>query len=188
MISYLIGQVKKLGEKSLTLLVGGVGYEVFVSKKILSNIKPEQNLELDIVTIVKEDAFDLYGFTNQNQYYFFKLLVGISGIGPKSALAILDAAEPEDIRQAIINDDPGLLQKVNGIGKKTAERIVVELKSKIGTGLTATTDSQSSSEVMEALESLGYKVVEIREAIKQVDNKLSTEKKISQVLKILGKQ
>ncbi len=187
MISYLTGQVKRLGEKSLTLLVGGVGYEVFVAKGILSDVKPGQDIEFDIVTIVREDAFDLYGFTNESQYHFFKLLITISGIGPKSALSILDAAGVEDIRQAITNDDPGFLQKVNGIGKKTAERIVVELKSKIGAGLTASIGSESSSEVVEALESLGYKPVEIREAVKQVDNKLSVEEKISQVLRLLGK-
>ena len=87
----------------------------------------------------------------------------------------------------LLNDDPGSLQKVNGIGKKTAERIVIELKSKIGAGLVASSTQQGSGEVIEALESLGYKAVEIRDALKQIDQSLTTEQKVSQILKLLGK-
>ncbi len=187
MISYLQGQIKKAGERSLTVLVGGVGYEVFVDNDTLTKAVIGQEVEFYVYTAVREDAIDLFGFLSESQYYFFKLLITISGIGPKSALNILAAAKPEDIRQAVVNDDPGLLQKVNGIGKKTAERIVVELKSKIGAGIVASGDSNVSSEVIEALESLGYRAGEIREALRQVDDNLSTEKKVSQILKLLGK-
>jgi Holliday junction DNA helicase RuvA len=187
MISYLQGQVKRITERSLTVLTGGVGYEVFTAKDTLTQVKIGEEVELLVYTAVREDAIDLYGFKDDSQFYFFKLLITISGIGPKSALNILDSAGPEDIRQAVINDDPGMLQKVNGIGKKTAERIVVELKSKIGAGLVAGSSQHASSEVIEALESLGYKAVEIREVLKQIDQTLTTEQKVSQILKLLGK-
>lgn len=186
MISYLQGQIKRIGEKSLTLLVGGVGYEIYTTNDVLGDLRVAEDKEFFIVTVVKEDAFDLYGFLDASRYHFFKLLISISGIGPKSALGILDAADTEDIRQAIVNNDPGLLQKLNGVGKKTAERIVMELKTKIGTGLVATSGG-GSSEVVDALESLGYHALEIREAIKQIDSNLSTEEKVSQVLKLLGR-
>lgn len=186
MISYLQGQIKRIGEKSLTVLVGGVGYEVFVTNDILTNSQTGAEIELFIHTAVREDAMDLFGFQDESKYYFFKLLITISGIGPKSALNILEAAGPDDIRQAVLNDDPGFLQKVNGIGKKTAERIVVELKSKIGAGIVSS-ERGASSEVIEALESLGYRSNEIRDALKQVDANLSIEKKVSQILKLLGK-
>jgi Holliday junction DNA helicase RuvA len=187
MISYLQGQIKIVSERSLTIMTGGVGYEVFVTKDILSDATIGKDIELYIYTAVREDAIDLFGFKDESRYYFFKLLISISGIGPKSALNILDSAGPDDIRQAVLNDDPGLLQKVNGIGKKTAERIVVELKSKIGAGLVASSERGASSEVIEALESLGYRANEIREALRQVDSNLNTEKKVSQILKLLGK-
>ncbi len=186
MISYLQGQVKRIGEKSLTLLVGGVGYELYVTNDVLSGVQVGQEKEFFVATVIKEDVFDLYGFSDASRYHFFKLLISISGIGPKSALNILDSADTEDIRQAVINDDPSILQKLNGVGKKTAERIVMELKSKIGTSLVATSGS-GSSEVVEALESLGYRSSEIREAIKNVDPQLSIEEKVSQVLKLLGR-
>lgn len=187
MISYLQGQVKRQTERSLTVLTGGVGYEVYITNDTLAKLHVGEDIELLVYTAVREDAIDLYGFTDESQFYFFKLLITISGIGPKSALNILDSATPEDIRQAVINDDPGSLQKVNGIGKKTAERIVVELKSKIGAGLVAGSSQHPSGEVIEALESLGYKAVEIREALKQIDQALTTEQKVSQILKLLGK-
>jgi len=187
MISYLQGQIKRLTDRSVTVLTGGVGYEVFIANDTLSKLQVGQEVELLVYTAVREDAIDLYGFIDESKFYFFKLLITISGIGPKSALNILDSAEPEDIRQAVLNDDPGSLQKVNGIGKKTAERIVVELKSKIGAGLVAGSSQHASSEVIEALESLGYKAVEIREVLKQIDQALTTEQKVSQILKLLGK-
>jgi holliday junction DNA helicase RuvA len=187
MISFLQGTIHRIGERSLTLLVGGVGYEVFTVNDTLSKVKTGEEIALLVVTNVREDAIELFGFIDESKYHFFKLLITISGIGPKSALNILDAAQPEDIRQAVTNDDPGLLQKVNGIGKKTAERIVVELKSKIGAGIVASSGGSASGEVIEALETLGYRASEIREALKQVDEALSTEQKISRILKLLGK-
>ncbi len=186
MISFLQGQIRRIGEKSLTIMTGGVGYEVFTTNDILSQVKVGSDIEMFVYTAVREDAIDLFGFQDESKYYFFKLLITISGIGPKSALNILDSAGPDDIRQAVLTDDPGSLQKVNGIGKKTAERIVVELKSKIGAGIVSS-ERGTSSEVVEALESLGYRASEIRDALGKVDPELSTEKKVSQILKLLGK-
>lgn len=188
MIAYLQGQVKQINEKSLVLLVGGVGYEVFCPGRVLSEVKIGQDLELEIFTVVKEDAFSLYGFFGLQDKKMFELLLGISGVGPRSALGILDAASVQDITEAVINQDPSILKTVSGIGAKTAERIVLELKNKItkGAGLPSAT-GRGHIDVVEALQGLGYQLVEIREALQSVDNNLSLEEKIKAALKHLGR-
>ena len=188
MIAYLNGQVKQIGEKSLILLVNNVGYKVAVSGNLLSKIKVGDDLELEVVTVVKEDAFDLYGFPSFHNKRMFQLLTTISGVGPKSALNILDAASAEEIAEAVINQDPAILKTVSGIGAKTAERIVLELKNKITKGIETTVSAGSSQvDVFDALQGLGYQLSEIRDALKSVDNKLSLEEKIKAALKNLGR-
>ncbi len=188
MIAYLIGQVKQINDKSIVLLVNGVGYDVFCSGKLLSEVKKGQDLELEIFTVVKEDAFHLYGFSSQQDKKMFELLLGISGVGPKSALNILDAASVQEITEAVINQDPAILKTVSGIGPKTAERIVLELKNKITKGQALSAASgRGQIDVVEALQGLGYQLMEIREALQSVDNNLSLEDKIKAALKNLGR-
>lgn len=188
MIAYLNGQVKQIGEKSLTLLVGGVGYQVFCQGRLLSDIKVGQDLELEIFTVVKEDAFNLYGFSSLQDKKMFELLLGVNGVGPKSALSTLDAASTQEITEAVINQDPAILKTVSGIGAKTAERIVLELKNKITKGIQATISAGNAQvDVIEALQGLGYQLVEIRDALKLVDGNLTLEEKIKAALKNLGK-
>jgi len=193
MISYLFGKIKYKNTKSITLEINGVGYEVFVSEPILEKLKVDENKEFFISSYVREDTFSLYGFETQEEKIFFELLISVSGVGPKSALQTLSIAKLSEIKKAILRDDPSLLKKVSGIGTKTAERIVVELKNKLDNILIdknekidLTSDGQTGA--FEALQSLGYSAQEIRNALRKVPNETENEDEIiKQVLKLLGK-
>jgi len=193
MISYLFGKIKYKDNKSITLEINGVGYEVFVSEPILEKLKVDENKEFFISSYVREDTFSLYGFETQEEKIFFELLISVSGVGPKSALQTLSIAKLSEIKKAILRDDPSLLKKVSGIGTKTAERIVVELKNKLDNILIdrnekidLTSDGQTGA--FEALQSLGYSAQEIRNALRKVPNETENEDEIiKQVLKLLGK-
>ncbi len=188
MIAYIQGKVKSINEKSIIILVNGVGYEVFVLGRTASTLAKGQDIELNTVHVIKENAQELYGFITDREKAIFNLLVTISGVGPKSALNILNASTPEEITSAVINQDSAILEKVSGIGKKTAARIVLELKNKLATGISEEVAGKSHDvEVLEALEALGYHISEVRDILREVDGGLSTEDKIKTVLKSLGK-
>src|SRR3989344_9601834 len=133
MISSLKGTVTSKDQKSLVLEVGDVGLRVSSTNETLTKAKKGAALALFTHLVVREDALTLYGFVDKETLKFFELLIGISGIGPKTAVAILNVAEPETIRKAVSSGDTSYLTKVSGIGKKTADRIVRELEDKIGT-------------------------------------------------------
>lgn len=191
MIAYLEGKVKSVHEKSLILLVGSVGYEIFATGTTRASLREGQELQLYISHVVKEDAQELYGFLTPEEKKMFVLLNSITGVGPKSALAVLELASPAEVTQAVLNHDPTLLQKVSGIGRKTAERIVLELKNKLAKDKEFLTLSRTAAsydaEVIEALEGLGYRLPEIRSALQKMGKDLTTEEKIKGVLKFLGK-
>ena len=131
MIAYLVGTIKYKGSKSIILNVNNVGYEIFVIEPVLEKVKLDEEKDFFVHTYVREDALSLYGFESPEEKRFFELLISISGVGPKSALQTLSIARLSEIKKAILRDDPSLLKKVSGIGTKTAERIVVELKNKL---------------------------------------------------------
>ena len=188
MIAYLQGKVKDIHEKSIIVLVQGVGYEVFVLGRTATSLEKNQDIELNTVHVVKENAQELYGFVTDREKAIFNLLVTISGVGPRSALNILDASTPEEITNAVIHQDPVILEKVSGIGKKTAARIVLELKNKLAAGISEEISGKYHDvEVLEALEGLGYQLTEVRDILREVDENLSTEEKIKTVLKNLGR-
>ncbi len=188
MIAYLHGTIKSIAERVVVVGVQGVGYAVTVPSGMIGTLKLGDSVELVIKTIVKEDAFDLYGFVTDQDKQMFELLITISGVGPKSALGILDAASTEEITQAVLDQDPSILEKVSGIGKKTAERIVLELKNKIAKGVASSlfVGTSTDVEVLDALQALGYQLSEIREHLQSIDTGLSTEEKIKTILKNLG--
>ncbi|MBT7007049.1 Holliday junction branch migration protein RuvA, partial [Candidatus Falkowbacteria bacterium] len=138
-----------------------------------------------------EDALMLFGFKNYDQLQLFELLISISGVGPKTALGVFAVAEPADIKSAIVNEDASVLKKVSGIGAKTAERIVLELKNKVtGDFGEIKTKEELSGDVdsIEALVSLGYSANDAREALKQVDKTITNPSdKVREALKYLGK-
>lgn len=199
MISQLTGSIVHIDQKSVVLDVNGVGYKVFVSPDIFSKIPKEKggkNGGAPIVTFwtylaVRENALDLYGFLSVAELNFFELLITISGIGPKTAMGILNVASVHSIETAVQTSDATHLTKISGIGKKVAEKIVLELRDKIGPG-THTPEQKETmrndADVLEALKSLGYSPTEAREALKKLPKTLTkTSEKIREALKILGK-
>jgi len=191
MISYLKGTILNKNPKSIILMVNNIGYKIFVLQAFLKKIKLNQELEIYAHLRHTEDNMSLFGFATQENLQFFELLLTISGVGPKSALGILEAAKLTDIKRAILRDDPSILYKVSGIGKKTAERIVVELKNKLDLLPAAEKEialDDSDSEVFDALVSLGYADTDIRQALKQLPEDIAgSEAKIKSALKFLRK-
>lgn len=186
MIGHLKGTVLHEDLKSVILDVAGVGYKVFTNTASLSGHK-EKALELWTYLAVRENALDLYGFATKEELSFFELLLTVSGIGPKSAMAILSVATMANLRHAIVSGDTSHLVKVSGVGKKNAEKIVLELKDKLeGLSLDMSNSISGDVDALEALKSLGYGEREAREALKKADGD-TTEKKVRAALKNLNK-
>ena len=186
MIGSIRGKIILKKEKFLIIETGGVGYKINISSDTLSKTKKlEEGVFLFIHTHVREDALDLYGFLNYQELEFFEMLIGVSGIGPKGALAILGIATIETLKRAIGTGDTSYLTKISGIGKKTAEKIVIELRDKMGEAEKGSS-MQGELDVLEALKTLGYSQNEAREALKKVSPDSNTNAKIREALKILG--
>ncbi len=186
MIGSIRGKIILKTEKFLIVETGGVGYKVAVSPDTLSKAgRIESETFLWTHTIVREDALDLYGFSDREELEFFEMLINVSGIGPKGALSILGIASIETLRKAISTGDTAYLTKISGIGRKTAEKIVIELREKIGEEKSGTS-LQGELDAMEALKSLGYSQNDARDALKKVTPDTDTNTKIREALKILG--
>lgn len=189
MIGSIKGKIIFKTDKFLIVETGGVGYKVSVSPNTLSKVKKiGGEMSFWIHTQVREDALDLYGFLEREELEFFEMLINVSGIGPKGALSILGIASIETLRKAISTGDTAYLTKISGIGKKTAEKIVIELRDKIANGISEEggTSLQGELDALEALKSLGYSQNEAREALKKVSTSDDTNSKIREALKILG--
>lgn len=190
MIAYLEGKIIGKSKNSVVVLTAnGVGYEVFVAPILLTKLQTGDLAKLHTFFQVREDSQDLYGMESKNELDFFKLLISVSGVGPKSALHIMALGDIEEIQNAISKKDLAFLTKVSGIGKKIAERIVVELKDKLAT-LEKNESHQGTrlGDVMDALTGLGYSVIEAREAIKQLKDTTDTGVALKEALKILNKK
>ncbi len=191
MISYLKGSILAKTAKTITLLVNNVGYQIFIPATLLKKIKIGTELELYTHLRHSEDAMSLFGFSQPEELRFFELLITISGVGPKTALGVLEAAKMSDLKKAILRDDPAILYKVSGIGKKTAERIVVELKNKLDSLPVSETEinlSDSETEAFDALVSLGYSEKDVRDALKKIPPDITKmEDQLKSALKYLGK-
>jgi Holliday junction DNA helicase RuvA len=185
----MIGSIKgklifKTG-KFIIIETSGVGYKINISPDTLSKIQKENDVFLFVHTHVREDAMDLYGFLDHQELEFFEMLLNVSGIGPRSALAILSIASIETLKKAISTSDTSYLTKISGIGRKTAEKIVIELRDKMGEEKEGTS-LQIELDALEALKSLGYSQNQAREALKKVSAEVDTNTKIREALKILG--
>jgi len=186
MIGSIKGKIILKTNKFLIVETAGVGYKINVSPDTLSKLKEiNENILLWIHTHVREDTLDLYGFLDQQELEFFEMLINVSGIGPKGALSILGIASIETLKKAIGTGDIAYLTKISGIGKKTAEKIIIELRDKIITSKTGTS-LQEELDVLEALKSLGYSQGEAREVLKKVSPNTDTNTKIREALKILS--
>ncbi len=186
MIGSISGNLKLKTNKFLIVETNGIGYKISVSSDTLSRAgKAEDKIFLWIHTYVREDALELYGFPDRKELEFFEMLMNVPGIGPKSALGILGIASVDTLEKAVSSGDTAYLTRVSGIGKKTAEKIVLELRDKIETA-GEENSLHEELDALEALRSLGYREGEAREALKKVSAEGSTNGKIKEALKILG--
>jgi len=193
MISFLRGTILNKGEGFVILETNNVGYKVFVCATLGNELKFKEEVEVYIHQNVKEDSLDLYGFRSLDELGMFELLLSISGIGPKGALGVLTLGSLGDIKDSISRGDPSLLTKVSGIGRKTAERVVLELREKIGhlspvAGAGLEGQGNVSGEEIDALMALGYSMQQARDALRQVDSKIKDSgERIREALKKLGR-
>ncbi|MBI5037591.1 MAG: Holliday junction branch migration protein RuvA [Candidatus Kerfeldbacteria bacterium] len=187
MIALLTGTVREKTAKTLTLVAGAVGYEIYCLAVLLEKTRIGDEMTLYTHQYVREDALELYGFATSAERSFFRLLISVTGVGPKSALTVMSLTTLDELEAAIIQGDAALLTKVSGIGTKTASRIIVDLKGKIASGSDAGSRSSVDGDAIDALVGLGYSVREAREVLKHVaDPKLSSGQKVQAALKLLG--
>ncbi len=196
MITYLVGTLEHIGENTLVIEVYGVGYEVFCSSRTLSELNgTREKVKIYIHEHIKEDGHDLYGFYHMEDRELFRKLISVSGIGPKCGMQVFNTYSSQEVIEIILNQDSKALSKVSGIGPKTAQRIILELKDSIGklfvpdlslleTGLK---DESAKAEAIEALEALGYAAQEARKAVEAIyDYKANSEELIKKALSLLG--
>lgn len=186
MIAHLTGTILTLTDKYLILETHSIGYRVFATSETLLKHKTGETISLWIAHIIREDAQDLYGFENQNDQDLFELLRSVSGIGPKSALGVMNVATIGTIARAINTNDVGYLTKISGIGKKTAEKIIIELRDKLP-AIMGPSDTSSSHDVIDALIALGYSESQARDVCRSLDPNLDTQTKIREALRLLNK-
>jgi Holliday junction DNA helicase RuvA len=186
MINYLNGKIIKKGGNFAVLLVAGIGYKIYASEAAVLDLPAGTEIELWTHHHIREDAADLYGFTTSDKLEMFDLLLNVNGIGPKSAMGVMSAIGVEDLKSAIATGDLAMLTKISGIGKKTAERLILDLKDKIGflSPLVGDIGGSARGEEIEALEALGYSLQQAREALAKVDKTITDSgKRIKEALK-----
>jgi Holliday junction DNA helicase RuvA len=171
MIRMVRGAVVARGKDYLVVDVGGVGYKVFVPEPAALAANNHEQITLHTYLQVREDALNLFGFADAEELAMFELLLGVNGVGPKVALATLSVLSPDMLRMAVSAEEPAMIARVPGVGRRTAEKIVLELRDKMkGIGglqsLASATDTDS--EVIDALISLGYSVVEAQRAVQKL--------------------
>lgn len=193
MISHLTGTIIHTDERFAVLQTGGVGYKVYATPSTLLDLKEKDGATVNLWTYmaVRENSMDLYGFIEKEELDFFELLVcHVSGVGPKTALGILSVSTLQNLRHSIASGETARLTKISGIGKKVAEKMVLELRDKIelqeGEKDSGTLRDESDS--LEGLKALGYSEREAREALKKLPKEiLKPSERIKQALKLLGK-
>jgi Holliday junction DNA helicase RuvA len=189
MIILLQGKIELKTDKFVIINVGGVGYKVHCAASSLEKLTVKQEAKLFIHLYHRENLLDLYGFLSFEELEFFETLISVSGIGPKAALSVMMLAPVKALKEAIASGQKSLLTKVSGIGQRTAERIILELKDKIFVPVADIQQLSSESEAIDALVTLGYTNHQAREALKQVSNKVKeVENRIKEALKILGQK
>ncbi|MBI2465909.1 MAG: Holliday junction branch migration protein RuvA [Candidatus Sungbacteria bacterium] len=194
MIGYLEGELIKKYDRRCILKCGQLGYRIFMASGALSKLQEN----VDTVKVfthphVREDAQELYGFLNPEELELFEMLITVSGVGPKSALAIMDEVPFEMLVASITRGEEGVLRKVSGVGQKTAQKIIIDLKTKALALATLATEAASQTvsedvDILEALQSLGYSAYQAREAIKKIPAETKgVSQRIQEALKVLAK-
>ncbi len=194
MIGYLSGTLKQLDATHALVVAGGVGYDVHISAQTYYRLEGRRDVELEIYTHVREDALSLYGFASPEEKYAFERLISISGIGPTLAQKILSGIDPADLADAVARDDARKISTIPGVGKKTAERICLELRDKLilsGAPQPARPISARSSvndDVLSALINLGYRPKDAEGAIDGARKSLGDDAELSALLKAALRQ
>lgn len=189
MIAQLTGIVMAKNPSSIVINIGGVGLRIEAPLSALAEARLEHELTLATHLVVRENELSLYGFLTEEERSFFEMLIEVSGVGPKSALAILNLASTEDLTNAIAAGDTTYLTRVSGIGHKSAAKIVLELKEKLSEHASegGVLNLKEESDTLEALTSLGYSRKEAREALRNVSKETQgTNERIKEALKRLG--
>ncbi|MEK9175600.1 MAG: Holliday junction branch migration protein RuvA [Patescibacteria group bacterium] len=191
MIGHIEGKIIFKGERHVVVNANGVGYKIFLPLSALKTSVIGNTGSFWTHLHVREDAMDLFGFLHPSELEFFEMLIGISGIGPRSALGVMALAPVDTIKKAIAAGDTSYLTKVSGIGRKTAEKIVLELKEKMGFGKTAYggEDLQYDTDILDALVALGYSMMQARDVLGHIPASLQgREARLKEALKMLGKK
>lgn len=190
MIAHVRGQVAEKFANSVIIDVQGVGYEVGLTTIDFENLNLNDDVKLYTYHHIREQAEELFGFTSLAAKKLFELLISVQGIGPKAAMSILSLAPVEEVRNAIANQDSGYISKAAGVGKKSAERVIVDLRDKVGLptyyGRKSAPEQQilqANDEALDALMALGFTLADATKALEGVDSQLSVEERIREALK-----
>ena len=190
MIAHIRGIVSEKFGSSLIVDVGGVGYEMAVSALDFDNATLGEERKFFTYHAVRENSEELYGFSTLAAKKIFELLISVQGIGPKAGMAILSLAEAEEVRNAIANADAAFIAKASGVGKKSAERVIVDLRDKVGipsrygaSSTTVATVEAEPDEALDALIALGFSLKEASQVLEKVDKSLPVEERIKLALK-----
>ena len=186
MIAYLKGKLIARGEGYIVVETNGIGYKIFTTPSIIGS-ELDSEIQLHTYLQVREDILALFGFQNLADLSFFEMLLSVSGVGPKVALSVLAAENTELIKSAIAAQDVAVFTKIGGVGKRTAEKIILELKNKVSSDGAVFVSGGNSGDLLMALENLGYSNREIKEVLGKIDPALTLEEKMRQALKILSK-
>jgi len=193
MFYFLKGIIATKDKNFVVLEVAGVGYEIYVGKTFLDKLKINEEVKIFVYLYLKQDSWDLYGFEKESELKYFKTLNNITRIGPKIALKILSLVKIENLERAVLDNDINFLTEVSGIGKKNAQRIILELKEKISTrdgstesGKDSADDNKERKTMFEALKKLGYSQEQIKEVVGKIKHDLPLEEKIREAIKILS--
>ena len=196
MIYYVSGPVTVLEPGLAVVECGGVGYGCRITSYTAAQLKLNQKAKLFVTESIREDAYDLYGFISREEQRCYELLTTVNGVGPKAAMAILSAGGPQNFTLAVMTGDEKMLTAAQGVGKKLAQRIILELKDKVGGGsaeldfsgpavTAAPTKTNAAALAQAALQELGYSPAEINQALKGVDPNATTEEMVRYALRAM---
>ena len=187
MINHISGNVIHIDVNALIIETHGIGYRVMVPQHVIGEACVHEQMSLWTSFVVREQSQDLYGFTTRDEYLIFEKVITVSGVGPKTALGLFDTMPMEQFIQALINRDAAAIARTPGIGKKGAEKIILELSDKVDSFTTtgATSSYSSQSDIADALTSLGYSSQQIRNVLPDIDSSLPLEEQLRSALKLL---
>ncbi len=195
MISYIKGRLLELYEDSVIVENGGIGYQIQVPVSALTEFSMGEEVQIYTYLYVREDALSLYGFSSRDDLDIFKLLIGVNGIGPKGALGVLSVISPDDLRFAVLSEDAKSIARAPGVGLKTAQKVILELKDKLSLedaferksvheavkGKTSGASADNKGEAVQALTALGYSASEAMKAVRQIPG--AEEMEVEAILK-----